>query len=369
MKIYLVGGAVRDELMGKKVKDRDFVVLGSTEMAFKKKFPKAIKVGTRKYVYIVAGREYTLSRFKDIESDLNSRDLTINAFARDESGRLIAHPHAISDLEQKILRPVRENNFFKDPLRVFRAARFAACFPEFKVHHSLLDLMTRVGDKGLLEKIAAERIGNEILRACGCQMPGRSIEILSRTGTLKPWLKEVSPMLKTPAGPQEFHPGTLLEHTIEVMNKLSGSAVEVWMGLCHDLGKCNTNPEHWPAHHGHDITGENKAFKLGQRLRLPNKIIKAGETAARWHMTAGRYDTLRFGTKVDLIRLLNSAGFVSELFNLVRADKGLDFSRKVQADLKAIIAVHLPEKYRGLGRKSGEILHQLCCQALKGEIK
>ena len=148
MKKYLVGGAVRDKILGREVHDRDFAIIGASREEFLKQYRGAKKVGRKDCVYIYKGEEYTLSDLSDIQEDLFHRDLTINAFAEDvKDGSIISHPNASNDLENKILRPVREENFLNDPLRVFRAARFAAEFPEFTVHPELIRIMRLTSEK------------------------------------------------------------------------------------------------------------------------------------------------------------------------------------------------------------------------------
>jgi len=372
MKLYLVGGAVRDSLLGRRIHDRDFVVIGATETEFLIKFPGAKKIGHRDPVFIHDGDEYTLSPAVDIHADLRERDLTINAIAENESGRLHALPQSLPDLEKKILSPVSEINFFKDPNRVFRAARLAARFPDFSLDPTLIRVMKRVKEKGLLFDIAAERVGNELIKACAGSQPGRYLDLLSRAGAVEPWLEEFSSARTIPAGPARAHPGShpdqapesLLDHTIDVMDRLSRNPVDVWMGLCHDIGKTRTDAQDLPRHHGHDKTGETIAADFGKRLRLPGKYIRAGAVAARWHMVAGQYDQLRPGTKTALLAELHRYGLVHHLFRLVLADKNRDFSTQAGSDLEKLLSIKLPEKYQGLGKASGRKLFQLRCQAL-----
>jgi tRNA nucleotidyltransferase (CCA-adding enzyme) len=365
VKIYQVGGSLRDELMGRTAKDRDYVVIGSSEDEFIQKFPTAKRVGQCKFVYIVDGFEYTLSHASEIEKDLWSRDLTINAIARSSEGQLIAHPCALKDLKHKVLRPIALENFFDDPLRVYRAARFKACLPDFSLHDTLLKTMTELGRQGVLKSVAAERVGNEVLKGCSCPQPSHLLTLLTETGTLKPWLEEFVHMDSIPAGLISHHSESLLDHITCLGDKLAGSSLLVWMGFCHDLGKSRTDPQKWPHHYGHDLIGEKLAAQLGHRLRLPVKFVKAGAIAARWHMVAGRYSQLKTGTKVKLLSQLDRSGFLKEMFELVLADKGRDYRAEVDRDFRNISAVHLPVKHQGQGYRSGQIMHALRCQALE----
>ena len=367
MRIYRVGGSVRDKLSGRDYKDNDYVVFGASESEFLQRFPGAKKVGSRACVYIVKGDEYTLADTADIESDLLRRDLTINAMARDEKGRLIAHPLALFDLENKILRPVSIENFFHDPLRIFRAARFAACLPDFTIHDSLTEAMKQVGERGVLDKIAAERVGNETLRACAGDRPGNYLRLISRTACMTPWFKELADGARIPAGPAPFHNESLLDHLARAMDRMSGSTLGVWMALCHDLGKTGTDPAMLPRHHNHDRIGRKTALDLGWRLKLPRRFTAAGAAAASRHMTAGNYDNLRVSTKVDLLVQLDKLSLVDEMFTLAMADQKTDFRSRARADLKILLAVKLPRKHCGQGARSGKILHQLRCEALAGK--
>jgi len=363
--IYRVGGTIRDELLGRAHADQDFVVLNSSDRGFCRAFPGATKVGgSRGAVYYVHGAEYTLSKARDIHADLARRDLTVNALAQDKNGRLFALERSWSDLESKVLRQVRDANFFHDPLRVFRAARLAAQLPEFALAGELEDLLTRVGHSGALEGLSPERIGQEVLKACAASHPGRFLRILDRTSTLAPWLTELARAGDIPAGPPEFHECSLLEHTARVMDLLAGSPIQVWMGLCHDLGKALTPGSEWPHHHGHELRGAEAASALARRLRLPKATLLAGHLAARWHMTAGNYGRLRPGTRVDLLMSLKSEQKVRDLFSLVKADQGQDHLSRAMAELRTVRAVKLKSEHRNQGARSGRILRDLQAQAL-----
>ncbi|MBW2220534.1 MAG: hypothetical protein JRF40_13775 [Deltaproteobacteria bacterium] len=370
MKRYLVGGAVRDSLLGRKVHDRDFVIIGASEQEFLRTYPGARRIGNRDSVYIYHGDEYTVSNLPDIHADLMCRDLTINAFARDEDGGgIVSHSDAFGDLKEKVLKPIAEENFLKDPLRVFRAARFAAEFPDFQTHPELVRIMTQVSGKGLLTQISAERVGSEVIKACAASSPGRFLRLLSETDAFDPWFHEFAGAEKISAGPSPYHEESLLEHTAQVMDKLAGSSLRVWMGLCHDIGKACSPPELLPAHHGHDKRGEAPASDLGRRLRLPNKFIKAGAVSAGEHMVAARYDELKPGTKVRLLMMLRRIGIADDLFEVVKADKGKYFLEDIKKDTRRILTASLPEEFQGIGQKSGEMLFQLQCRKLKSEVK
>ncbi len=367
MRIYLAGGAVRNLLLGEPVSETDFVYVGN-EGEFRALFPRAQEVGRDFRIFIVDGKEYAPARGEDIAADLLRRDLTVNAMAIElrgpRPGRLHAHPRALEDIRNRILRPCADDVMHDDPLRVLRAARFAARYPEFTPHPDLLQAMRDAAARQLLDRPAAERVGLELLKALATSRPGRFVQLLAETGCLTPWFAEFERADRIPAGPAPFHTDSVLGHTIAVMNRLAGQPLHVYLGLCHDLGKCATDPEQWPRHYGHEALGVARAQSLAARLRLPVRYVRAGEIASRWHMLAGRYDELRPGTRVDLLLHLDARKLVEGMCALVLADRNRDISEAVQRDLAALHAVELPPEARGLGLESGMRLRTLRCQAL-----
>lgn len=363
MKIYSVGGSIRDRLLGRPVKDRDFVVIGAGEASFFQAFPRARKQGKGVPVYRVGHDEYILSQADNIENDLLARDFTINALAEDAEGQLYAHPLALDDLRNRVLRPAGPQSFRDDPLRVFRAARFLAVLPEFSPAPELLPAMKQIAP--LLEKPAPERVGRELCMALGGEAPSRFFTVLADADCLDPWFREMKSSLSVPAGPVPYHRGSLFEHLLEVVEGLRGQPFRAWMGLCHDLGKLGTAREKWPSHHGHDVAGIAMAREFGERLRLPGRFVEAGGLAAKYHMVAGRYDSLRPGTRVDLLLALHRENLLEDLFALVRADHGEDFFDMAAGDLHTLLAVHLPENHGLSGIRAGQRLRDLRCQALK----
>lgn len=363
MKIYLVGGAVRDQLRGVTPVDFDYVAVGGDEHALRGRVPGLSRVGQGIPVFVRGSAQYTLSEYPTIEEDLGSRDMTVNALARDESGEVVAHPLALSDLREKILRPVAAENFLVDPLRAIRAARFAAVFPDFAVHPGLLLAMREVSTEAVA-RVAAERVGQEVLKACAAPAPGNFLRILQAGHKLAPWLAEFRGAHLVPAGPPQFHEASVLEHTARVMDRCAGDALGCWMALCHDLGKTATSPELLPHHHGHDEVGADMAQALALRLRLPNRHRAAGRLAARWHMAAGRYAELRPSTRVRLLLELDKAGVTRSFFRLVAADQGGENLERALRELSVIKSVRLPEKHRDQGPKSADILLQMRCEAL-----
>ncbi len=342
MKIYLVGGAVRDKLLGKEPRDKDFVVIGSDEEMFLKKFPKAKKVGKKIPVYIYKGKEYTLSPFKTIEEDLWDRDLTINALAMDEDGKIYSLPTTLEDIKKKILRPVREENFLKDPLRIYRVARFLSQMPEYSIHQDLLKIISRVGqDKDLLKKISPERVCGELTKALEGKKPGNFLKLLGETFSFTYWFEEFDRFKNT---------NNSLNHIIEVMNKTSGYPCSVWMGMCHLLTL-------------------DELKKFSKRLKLPNRLKDTGIITIIWHKKAKDYPNMKSTEKVELLELLDRKKIFKEFFFFLFADSSKDFYPQAEKDLTKIKEVHLPKEYWGKGKLSGEILKSLKAKRLEEGVR
>lgn len=368
MRISLVGGAVRDMLLGRPVGDRDYLVTQASAEEFMARYPTARQVGKAFPVCILDGCEYAWPRGGSLEADLLLRDLTINAMAMDtapeNNGLIEAHPRAFLDLQARILGPTSPTSMSADPIRVFRAARFAAELPDFSPSPDLLDQMRACARNGELAGHAAERVGGELKKALAAPAPGRFLEVLALADCLNPWFAELHAAKDVPAGPAPFHDKDVLSHTREVMNRLAGDPVAVWMALAHDLGKTLTPPGEWPHHYGHELTGAPLAQQLGERLRLPRAFIDAGVMACSEHMRPRDYPTLRPGTVVDMLMRLEAKRLTSKLFRLSAADTGNDHFPQARRDLRAILKVKLPPEMLDKGEASGEALRLLRCEAM-----
>jgi len=364
MKSFLAGGAVRDLLLGRSLSDRDYLVTEVTKQAFQTEHPAAREVGHAFPVFLLEGLEFSFPRADSLEEELRSRDLTVNAMLLDEEGELVCHPRALEDLHHRVLRPASERSLLDDPLRVFRAARFWAVLPEFSPHEELVNAMRETARRGLLDSIAADRVGVEVRKAMAAAAPGNFLRLLARADCLSPWFEEFRTASAIPAGPLPYHDTDVIEHTARVMDALTGDPLAAWAGLCHDIGKTTTPPEHWPSHHGHDVRGADMAGELARRLRLPNTYVDAGTQGARWHMLAGQYDQLRPGTRVDLLMKLHLTRTLDTVFALARADQDVDFAHRARKELATILKVRLPLELRDLKEESGRRLRDLRAQAL-----
>lgn len=365
MRILLVGGAVRNRLLGLPVRDRDYLVLDAAVEDFLAAHPGAKPVGKGFPVFILNGEEYCFPRGPSLEHDLALRDFTVNALAEEPGGALHAHPLALQDMEARILRPCSPRSLSDDPLRALRAARLLAELPGFTPAPELLEAMRALASSGALADIVAERAGREARKACQGGRPGEFLRLLARTGCLSPWLEEFARADEIPAGPPKYHDSSVLEHTARIMDAVAGDALCVWMALCHDIGKTTTPQDLLPRHIGHEERGEALALSLGRRLRLPERLVRAGGDAARWHMLAGRYPELKPGTRVDLLFRLKARGVLRELFRLAAADKGVDHGPRAQAELAALLPVRLPSENEDQGARSGELLRALRIKTLR----
>ncbi|WP_319466794.1 HD domain-containing protein [uncultured Pseudodesulfovibrio sp.] len=364
MNIYLAGGAVRDLLLGRKLSDRDYLVMNSSKEEFQARFPKATEVGHSFPIFLLERQEYSFPRAHRIEDELESRDLTVNAMLLDSEGNLFCHPNSLQDLHNRSLRPTSRQAFIDDPLRVFRAARFWAKMPEFTPHDELIETMRFIARKNLLKDIAPDRIGQETRKALKTNAPGNYLRLLSQTDCLTPWFSEFKDCLNIPAGPLPYHDSSVIEHTARTMDCVAGDELCVWMALCHDIGKSTTDREKLPTHHGHDRVGIQMASRLARRIRMPNTFDIAGSKAAEWHMIAGRYPELRPGTKVDLLYDLHRTRTLEPLFELVQADMDEDYSQRAKRDLQKILSVKLTPQEMNQGTESGKRLRELRAQTL-----
>jgi tRNA nucleotidyltransferase (CCA-adding enzyme) len=326
MKIYLVGGAVRDQLLGVPFKDRDYVVVGSTvdEMLKNgftpvgKDFPVFLHPST-KDEYALArterksglgykGFEIYASPDVTLEQDLQRRDLTINAMAQNEKG-LVDPYSGKADLEAKVLRHVSAN-FQEDPLRVLRVARFAARYAHlgFTVAPETMALMQGMTKSGELTALIAERVWQEISRALSEQSPEVFFEVLRKCGALAVILPEVDAMFGVPQ-PAIHHPEIDTGvHTMMVLQQavvLSKNSVVRFAALTHDLGKALTPAEFWPQHRGHEKKGLAALKKLTSRLRVPNEYIDLAQKVMQFHTHCHRALELKPST---LLKLLDSLG-------------------------------------------------------------
>ncbi|WP_028762276.1 multifunctional CCA addition/repair protein [Shewanella colwelliana] len=293
MKIYLVGGAVRDQLLQLPIKDRDFMVVGSTPQEMLQLGYKQVGKDFPVFLHPKTQQEYALARTErktaagyggfscyaapdvTIEEDLLRRDLTINAIAQDDAGNLVDPYGGQRDIERRQLRHVSDA-FVEDPLRVLRVARFAARFHHlgFSVAPETLTLMQTIAASGELQALTPERVFLELDKALSCQSPQVFIEVLRQCHALPILFPEIEALFGVPQ-PEKWHPeidtGT---HTLMVLEQsaaLSSNNAVRFAALVHDLGKALSPKESLPKHHGHGQKGLAPIKALCERIRVPNE--------------------------------------------------------------------------------------------------
>ena len=328
---YLVGGAVRDALLGLQATEQDWVVVGSTPEEMEDKGFKQVGASFPVFLHPKNGEEYALARTEKkqghgyhgfnvdfhpgvtLEEDLQRRDLTINAIARDEDGSLVDPYGGQRDLEQKVLRHVSDA-FVEDPLRVLRVARFAARFAGFgfRVHESTMALMQEITMSGELQHLAAERIWREVELAMKTEKPSVFVSVLRECGALEVLLPEVNRLFGVPQ-PEKYHPeidtGIHLLMALDIaadMNK--GAANVVFAVLLHDLGKGITPQQEWPSHRGHESGGVPLVDDVCSRLKVPNAMHDLSRKVCLLHLRchlmleARPLTVLRLLEKLDAFR-------------------------------------------------------------------
>ncbi len=327
MQIYLVGGAVRDQLLNYPVKERDWVVVGATinemlDLGYQqvgKDFPVFLHPQTKEEHALARTERNTAPGYRGfevhaspdvtLEEDLIRRDLTINAIAEDKDGNLIDPYHGQRDIELKLLRHVSAA-FIEDPVRILRVARFAARYAHlgFKVAEETMQLMQQMVDRGEVDALVAERVWQEFYKALCERNPEVFLQTLRDCGALKVILPEIDRLFGVPQ-PKEHHPEIDTGiHTLMVLQQaclLSDDPVTRFAALCHDLGKGLTPAEHWPSHHGHEAKGVKPVQQLCKRLRIPNEFRELAVITAEYHLHVHRAFEIKKSTLLRTIEKLD----------------------------------------------------------------
>ncbi|MEH6491520.1 multifunctional CCA addition/repair protein [Halopseudomonas sp.] len=322
---YLVGGAVRDQLLGRKVIERDWVVVGATpEILLQEGFQP---VGQDFPVFIKNGEEYALARTErksgqgyggftfhaspevTLEEDLIRRDLTINAMALDSDGSVIDPYGGQQDLQQRLLRHVSPA-FAEDPLRVLRVARFAARYAElgFQVAPETLALMRQLSSSGELQALTPERSWKEISRALMEPNPEVFIQVLRDCGALAELLPEVDALFGVPQPPAHHPEIDTGVHVLQVLQIAAREQLPLparWACLLHDLGKGLTPEQDWPKHHGHEQKGIKAVKAVNQRCKAPRDCQDLALLCCEYHTHCHRALELRPQTLIKLFKALD----------------------------------------------------------------
>ncbi|MBZ9612355.1 multifunctional CCA addition/repair protein [Rheinheimera maricola] len=320
MQRYLVGGAVRDSLLGYPFHERDWVVVGATpqqmlDLGYQqvgKDFPVFLHPNTKEEHALArterkSGKGYTgfsvyAAPDVTLEQDLLRRDLTINAIAQADDGSLVDPFGGVADIKNKILRHV-SNAFAEDPLRVLRVARFYARYAHlgFSVAAETLALMQQLSDE--LTTLTPERVWQETAKALSEQTPQAYFQLLYDTGALQVLMPELSALWGVPQPPQ-WHPEIDTGvHTLMVLQQAAVLSTRLdirFAALVHDLGKGVTKPELWPSHHGHEHTGLPLIKLLCDRLRVPNDCRDLALLVCEYHQLVHRARELKSSTVLKL---------------------------------------------------------------------
>lgn len=322
---YRVGGSIRNQLLDIPIHDNDYCITGLSTIQFFREFPEAKPVGKSFPVYLLEldgelcevafarterktgaghqGFEVNFNPNITIEEDLGRRDFTMNAIAYDIINQQIIDPfNGRCDIHEKVIRATSEA-FKEDPLRVYRAARFAAQLG-FDISWLTIEMMADGSLHQEMKSLSVERVYLELEKALKSPHPEKFFEVLGYGRCLDVHFKEIYDLIGVEQNP-EFHPeGDAYNHTMQVlreMSKLTDKVERRFTALCHDLGKARTPRELWPKHHGHEEAGILPLHELSRRLKLPNKWVQAANYGVLNHMRFHRVHEMRDVKKVDMI--------------------------------------------------------------------
>lgn len=328
IKTYLVGGAVRDELLGLPVVEKDWVVVGGdvetmTHLGYKqvgKDFPVFLHPKThdehalarteRKTARGYHGFEFKADASVTLEDDLMRRDLTVNAIAKDDNGALIDPYHGIDDINNRILRHVSPA-FAEDPVRILRIARFAARYKHlgFTIASDTMQLMKAMVESGEVDALVAERVWQELEKTLHEDSPATFFSVLRSCGALAVIFPEIDALFGVPQ-PAKWHPEIDTGvHTMMVLDeavKLSKEAEVRFAALTHDLGKATTPADKLPSHHGHEQRGAKIIKRLCERLRVPKRYRDLAVITSNYHTITHRIFDLNANTVVKKLAAIDA---------------------------------------------------------------
>lgn len=400
---FIVGGAVRDRLLGLPVQDRDWVVVGATPedmlaAGFRpvgKDFPVFLHPETQEEYALARTERKTAPGYKGfvfhaaadvrLEDDLIRRDLTINAMAQDDAGRIIDPFGGEADLAARVFRHVSPA-FSEDPVRILRLARFAARFAEFSIAPETLALMRAMVANGEVDHLVPERVWQEIARGLMYDRPSRMIEVLRACGALARLLPELDALFGVPQPPQHhpeidtgIHVGLVVDHAAGI-----GASLAVrWAALLHDLGKGTSPPDNWPHHYGHEERGVALAEAVCARLKVPVECRDLAVLTCREHgsvhqapqMRAAaltrfleRVDALRRPQRLEELLLATSCDFHGRTGY---AQRRFDAPELIRRAFVAFSAVDAGSIARALADKSQipARLHEARCEAVRAALQ
>ena len=342
MRIYLVGGAVRDKLLGRPLVDRDHVVVGALPEELLARGYRPVGKDFPVFLHPTSGEEYALARTErksgrgyhgfvfqadatvSLEQDLARRDLTINAIAEDEHGALTDPYHGVRDIERRVLRHV-SSAFVEDPVRVLRVARFAARFAPlgFTVASETMALMRQMVGDGEVSHLVAERVWAETRKALAEAQPSAFLRVLRDCGALAVLFPEIDALYGVPQR-AEFHPeidaGVHLELVLDAAARLApGDGLVGFCALLHDLGKALTPAGELPRHIGHEHRGVATVRALCARLKVPTEYAVLAELVCREHLNVHRAFELKPATVLKLLGAVDALRRPARLDRLLLA--------------------------------------------------
>jgi len=321
MEIYAVGGAVRDEVLGLPVKDRDWVVVGATPQDMLERGFVPVGRDFPVFLHPKTHEEYALARTErktapgytgfafhaapgvTLEQDLVRRDLTINAMARDETGAIIDPHGGRADIAARVLRHVSPA-FAEDPVRILRVARFAARFADFSIAAETLQLMRSMVAAGEVDALVPERVWQELARGLMESRPSRMFEVLRECGALLRLLPELDALWGVPQR-ADYHPeidtGVHVMMVIDMSARLAAALPARFAALTHDLGKGLTPADILPRHYGHEAKSVALLEAICERLRVPADCRDVARLVARFHGDMHRVAELRPETRLTVL--------------------------------------------------------------------
>lgn len=401
MDIFLVGGAVRDQLLGLTVNEQDWVVVGSTPQQMVDLNFTPVGKDFPVFLHPTTKEEYALARTErktgpgysgfecyaaddvSLEEDLLRRDLTINAIAKDADGNLVDPHNGIKDIEAKILRHVSDA-FAEDPVRILRVARFAARFHHlgFSIASETMTLMSNMVTNGEVNHLVAERIWKEWSRALSEQAPEVFITVLNECGALKVLMPEIHRLFGVPQ-PPKHHPeidcGIHSLMSLQQAALLSNNCEVRFAALVHDLGKGVTPSDVLPSHHGHEQSGLSIIEDLCRRLTIPNDFKHLARAVCQFHTHCHRAFELNPKTIVNTLEQLDAfrrpERFDQFLLACEADSRGrtgfenreypqADFFRQALSACSAISAKQV-DKEKFEGKEIGAEIHRLRVAAVK----
>lgn len=318
MKIYIVGGAVRDQILQLETVDRDYVVVGATveqmiDLGYKpvgKDFPVFLHPETHEEYALARTERKTAKGYHgfdfytdpniSLEDDLCRRDLTINAIAQSETGEIIDPHRGVDDIHHKILRHVSPA-FAEDPVRILRVARFAARFAPlgFSIAEETMALMQAMVDNGEVDALVAERVWQEVERALAEKQPEVFFQVLKECGALQRLFPEIDNLFGVPQ-PEHWHPEIDCGvHTMMVLQQAARLSTDIavrFAALVHDLGKGVTPKDEWPSHKGHEARGIPLVKTVCERLKVPKLVKELALIVTEYHLHFHKIGEMRNGS-------------------------------------------------------------------------